>query len=95
VIARALQIGPKIILMDEPTRGVDVGAKYEIYEILFRLASEGCAVLLVSSDLMELMALADRMIVLNKGSFRGELIKSEYSQTEIMSRALSSSQIET
>jgi len=89
VIARALQIGPKIVLMDEPTRGVDVGAKYEIYEILFRLATEGNAILLVSSDLMELMALADRMIVLNKGAFRGELSKIEYSQTEIMSRALS------
>lgn len=88
IFARALQTGPQVILMDEPTRGVDVGAKYEIYEILFSLAKQGKGILVVSSDLLELMALADRVMVLSAGNFSGELPRSRFSQTEIMKRAI-------
>jgi D-xylose transport system ATP-binding protein len=88
ILARALESDPGIILLDEPTRGVDVGAKFEIYEILFRLANAGHALVVVSSDLLELMALADRIIVLSQGRAGGELARHEFSQTEIMKRAI-------
>lgn len=88
ILGRALQTSPGIILLDEPTRGVDVGAKFEIYEILFKLAAAGHALLVVSSDLLELMALADRIVVLNQGHPTGELPRAEFSQTEIMRRAI-------
>lgn len=88
ILGRALQTAPQIILLDEPTRGVDVGAKYEIYEILFQLAKAGHALLVVSSDLLELMALADRIVVLSQGAMTGELPRAEFSQTEIMKRAI-------
>ncbi len=88
IIGRALQTNPDVILMDEPTRGVDVGAKFEIYEILFKLAAEGKSLLIVSSDLPELMALADRIVILNQGMRTGELSRPEYSQEAIMKRAV-------
>ena len=74
--------------MDEPTRGVDVGAKFEIYEILFQLAKQGMGILLVSSDLVELMALSDRILVLSRGISSGVLPRAEFTQNEIMRRAL-------
>ncbi|MGZ3693154.1 MAG: sugar ABC transporter ATP-binding protein [Bdellovibrionota bacterium] len=88
ILGRALQTSPGIILLDEPTRGVDVGAKFEIYEILFKLASAGHALLVVSSDLLELMALSDRIVVLSGGRSAGELPRDQFSQTEIMKRAI-------
>lgn len=91
ILARALETAPEVILLDEPTRGVDVGAKYEIYEILFRLAAEGKALLVVSSDLPELMALADRIIILNSGKASGEIPKSLFSQETIMAMAIKGS----
>ena len=88
VLARILQDEPNLILLDEPTRGVDVGAKYEIYELLFELASEGKTILLISSDLPELMALSDRIVVLAQNKVRGELERKEFSQEKIMSLAV-------
>lgn len=88
ILGRALEAEPGIILLDEPTRGVDVGAKFEIYEILFKLAAAGHALLVVSSDLLELMALSDRILVLSQGHCTGELARPEFSQTEIMRRAI-------
>lgn len=88
IFGRALQTQPKLIFMDEPTRGVDVGAKFEIYEILFQLAQQGMGILLVSSDLVELMALSDRILVLSRGISSGELPRAEFTQNEIMRRAL-------
>lgn len=88
ILARALETSPEVILLDEPTRGVDVGAKYEIYEILFRLAAEGKALIVVSSDLPELMALADRILVLNSGRQAGELAREKFSQEAIMTMAV-------
>jgi ABC-type sugar transport system ATPase subunit len=88
ILARALETEPQVILLDEPTRGVDVGAKYEIYEILFKLAQEGRALVVVSSDLPELMALADRIIVLRDGRQTGQLKREEFSQEAIMTLAV-------
>lgn len=88
IVARALQTKPDIILLDEPTRGVDVGAKYEIYEIIFDLVAAGKSFLLVSSDLPELMSMSDRILVLNQGRQMGLLNRSEFSQTEIMKMAV-------
>ena len=88
IFARALETAPDVILLDEPTRGVDVGAKYEIYEILFKLAAEGKALVVVSSDLPELMALADRILVLNAGKPAGEIARARFSQETIMTMAV-------
>lgn len=89
ILGRTLQTDPAIILLDEPTRGVDVGAKYEIYEILFALAQQGKTLLVASSDLPELMALSDRIVVLSQGHQMGSLERSDFSQTAIMKLAVS------
>jgi ABC-type sugar transport system ATPase subunit len=73
VFARCLAADCRVLLVDEPTRGVDVGAKREIHDLIRRLAAQGTAVLLVSSDLPELLALADRVIVLRQGRIVAEL----------------------
>lgn len=88
VFARALQTDPDILILDEPTRGVDVGAKYEIYEILFELVKQGKSLIVISSELPELMALSDRIIVLYEGNFMGELNREKFSQFEIMKLAV-------
>ncbi|MGE0616912.1 MAG: sugar ABC transporter ATP-binding protein, partial [Bacteriovoracia bacterium] len=88
VIGRALQTNPDIIILDEPTRGIDVAAKYEIYEILFDLAAQGKGLLVVSSDLPEAMGLCDRIIVLNQGEYMGCLSRHEFSQPAIMELAI-------
>ncbi len=88
ILARALQTSPEIIFLDEPTRGVDVGAKYEIYEIIFKLVQQGKSLLLVSSDLPELMALSDRIVVISEGRVAAEFNRSEFSETEIMKMAV-------
>ena len=77
VIAKWLMSGPAIFILDEPTRGVDVGAKVEIYELIRELARKGTAILLISSELPEILHLADRILVMSKGrlslpSARGE-----------------------
>ncbi|MFP4535340.1 MAG: sugar ABC transporter ATP-binding protein [Spirochaetaceae bacterium] len=68
LFGRALLASPRILLLDEPTRGVDVGARYEIYEIIRRMAAEGVAIILVSSDFDEILSLADRILFLQEGS---------------------------
>jgi L-arabinose transport system ATP-binding protein len=62
-----------VILLDEPTRGIDVGAKHEIYNLIYQLAKKGIAVLFASSDLPEVMGLADRILVMREGEIAGEL----------------------
>jgi ABC-type sugar transport system ATPase subunit len=67
IIARWLQSGARIFLFDEPTRGIDVGAKFEIHELMRRLAKEGCALLVISSELPEILALCDRVGIMREG----------------------------
>jgi erythritol transport system ATP-binding protein len=72
VVAKALLTGPRVLLLDEPTRGIDVGAKSEIFQIMSRLAAQGYGVLFVSSELKEVMAMSDRILVLSKGALVAE-----------------------
>ncbi len=88
ILGRALQVDPKVLLLDEPTRGVDVGARFEIYKLLFDLAEEGHGLIVSSSDLLELIELCDRILVIHQGQVAGELIGSQISQAAIMQLAV-------
>ena len=84
IIGRWLLTNPKIMMMDEPTRGIDVGAKYEIYKLIIDLARRGCSVIIVSSEMSELCGLADRIVVLHEGRTMGVLSRHEATQEKIM-----------
>lgn len=88
VMGKWLLKEPKIFLVDEPTHGVDVGAKYEIYRLILNMAKEGSAILVVSSEMQELMGICDRILVLSNGRLTGEVRKEDYSQERIMKFAL-------
>lgn len=87
VIAKWLALKPKLLLLDEPTRGVDVGAKQEIYKLMDELAQTGVAILFVSSDMEEVLGMADRIIVMHEGKIGGELEKSEFTEQAVMQLA--------
>lgn len=87
IIARWLLNNPKVLFLDEPTHGVDVGAKSEIYEIINNLAKEGVGIVLISSELPEVLMLADRILVMHNGSITGELKHEEATQEIIMEYA--------
>ena len=84
VLAKWLLAGARVFLLDEPTRGIDIGAKAEIYDVIRALASDGAAVLVASSELEELRALADRILVMHRGRIAGELARSEATDERIM-----------
>jgi ABC-type sugar transport system ATPase subunit len=86
-LSKWLLSGAKVLVLDEPTRGVDVGARQEIYRIIKELAAEGVAVVVVSSDLPEILSICQRVIVMHEGRITGELSASEMSETSIMYRA--------
>jgi D-xylose transport system ATP-binding protein len=88
VLGKALMTEPHVVMLDEPTRGIDVGAKLEVYELINRLTAEGKAVILVSSELPELMGLSDRIIMLHDGAIGGVFARSEFSQENLMHAAL-------
>jgi ribose transport system ATP-binding protein len=88
VIARALAAGSDIVLLDEPTRGIDVGAKAEIYQLIAELSGEGKAVVLVSSELPEVLGLADRIVVMREGRVSSEFERDEATQESILAAAL-------
>jgi len=87
VLARWLNIGAKVILLDEPTRGIDVGAKQEIYQIMAQLAAEGVGVIMISSELPEILGMSDRILVMHEGKLMKELSREEASEEVIMSYA--------
>ncbi|TMV85331.1 sugar ABC transporter ATP-binding protein [Thioclava sp. BHET1] len=84
VLAKWLFTDPQVLILDEPTRGIDVGAKYEIYSIMKDLAEQGRGVIMISSEMPELLGMCDRIYVMNKGRFLGELVREEASQERIM-----------
>ncbi len=84
VIAKWLATHPKVLLIDEPTRGIDVGAKSEIYALLNRLASQGVAILMISSELPEILAMSDRILVMHQGRIRAELPGKSATEETIM-----------
>jgi ABC-type sugar transport system ATPase subunit len=87
VVAKWLATAPKVLLLDEPTKGVDVGAKFEIHEMIRRQSAAGMAVLVVSSDLPEILALADRVLVMKEGALQGELDGAAASEEAVMQLA--------
>lgn len=87
VLGKWLEFEPHVILCDEPTRGIDIGAKTEIYAILGRLARQGAAIIMVSSELPELISIADRIMVMREGESRGIIERSEATQEKIMTLA--------
>jgi len=87
LIARWLLAQPKILILDEPTRGIDVGAKAEIYRLISELASRGVAIIMVSSELPEIIGMSDRVMVMHGGRITGILNKEEADQETILSLA--------
>jgi putative multiple sugar transport system ATP-binding protein len=84
VLSKWLNADPKVLILDEPTRGIDVGAKYEIYTIIHHLADSGRGVIVISSEMPELLGICDRIYVMNEGRFVGEFLAAEATQEKIM-----------
>ena len=91
LLAKWMFADPDVLILDEPTRGIDVGAKYEIYCIINELAAAGKSVIMISSELPEVLGMSDRIYVMNEGKIVGELRQEEASQEAIMSCILKSS----
>jgi ribose transport system ATP-binding protein len=88
ILARNLATEPRLLLMHEPTRGIDVGAKGEIYHILNQLAARGIGILIVSSELPELIGQCDRILALHNGRISAEFDKSEFREERILAAAM-------
>jgi len=84
LLAMWMGIDPQVLIVDEPTRGVDVGAKAEIYQMLKNHADRGNAVLVISSELPELLGICDRIVVMHAGTVSGEVEKKDFDETKIM-----------
>jgi ABC-type sugar transport system ATPase subunit len=89
VFAKWLFSDVDILILDEPTRGIDVGAKYEIYQLMNRLAEQGKAIIMISSELPEVIGMSDRLVVLSGGEKMGELSREEATPEAVMSLAVS------
>ena len=89
VLAKWLLTRAKLIIFDEPTRGIDVGAKREIYTLMGRLLKQGLGILMISSELPEVLGMADRVLVMAEGRIQGELSRQEATQEKIMDLATS------
>ena len=87
ILGRWLLTEPEVLLLDEPTRGIDVGAKYEIYQLILDLANKGKVVIVVSSEMPELLGICDRILVMSGGRLAGEVDAKETTQEEIMTYA--------
>ena len=88
VLGRALMTGPRVIFLDEPTRGIDVGAKAEVYQLMNRLTDEGRAIVLVSSELPELMGMSDAILMLSEGRVSGRFGRKGITQEALMAAAM-------
>ena len=84
ILARWLARNPKVLIVDEPTRGVDVGAKAEVHQILVQLASQGIAVMVISSELPEVLAVSDRIVTMRQGRITGEMSASDATEENLM-----------
>ena len=84
VLAKWLMTEPKILFLDEPTRGIDVGAKFEIYHIMLELVEKGYSIIMISSELPEIMGMSDRIMVMHEGTVSGELDREEATQEKVM-----------
>ena len=84
VLARWLALRPKVLIVDEPTRGIDVGAKVEVHNLLFRMAAAGIAIIVISSELPEILSLADRIVTMREGRVTGEILRADADQEKLM-----------
>jgi len=91
VLAKWLLAHPKVLILDEPTRGIDVGAKFEIYQLIHQLADRGAGVLVISSELEELIGICDRILVMRHGEIAEEFPRSEFRRERILAAALHAS----
>lgn len=87
VVAKVLAAQSDILIFDEPTRGIDVGARAEIYELMVRLVEEGKSIIMISSDMEELLGMSDRVVVLSEGRLAGELCRGEFTQDKVLDLA--------
>jgi putative multiple sugar transport system ATP-binding protein len=83
-VAKWLFVGPDILILDEPTRGIDVGTKYEIYTIMNKLVQQGMSIIMISSELPEILGMSDRIYIVSSGKITGELPIEEATQENIM-----------
>ena len=81
---------PKVLILDEPTRGIDVGAKYEIYTLMNKLVEEGMSIIMISSELPEVLGMSDRLYVMSEGTITGELSREEATEQKVMALAIKS-----
>jgi D-xylose transport system ATP-binding protein len=88
VLGKMLMTGPRVVLLDEPTRGIDVGAKREIYDLINELTAAGNAVVLVSSELPELIGMSDRILMLHQGAIGGEFVRADFSPERLLAAAM-------
>ena len=84
VLARWLALGPRVLIVDEPTRGIDVGAKVEVHNLLFEMANAGIAVIAISSELPEILAISDRIVTMREGRVTGQVLRDEADQEKLM-----------
>ena len=87
VIAKWVARNPKVLIVDEPTRGIDVGAKAEVHALLARLASQGIGIIVISSDLLEVLAVSDRILIVREGQLNGEMTREQATQERVMAAA--------
>jgi ABC-type sugar transport system ATPase subunit len=87
VLAKWLSTKPRILILDEPTRGIDVGTKAAVHALMGKLVSEGIAILMISSELPEVLGMSDRIIVMHEGRMTGEFMRAEATQEKIISAA--------
>nr|WP_283205943.1 hypothetical protein [Pectobacterium versatile] len=83
-------MNPRILILDEPTRGIDIGAKYEIYKLINALVKQHIAVIVISSELPEVLGLSDRVLVMHQGRIKADLVNRDLTQEQVMEAALRS-----
>jgi ABC-type sugar transport system ATPase subunit len=88
VIAKWLATKPRVLILDEPTRGIDIGAKAEVHRLISQLASEGMAIVMISSELPEVLAMSDRILVMHEGRITGAFDRNEANQERVMYAAM-------
>ena len=92
VLGKWLLLQPRVLMLDEPTRGIDVGARFEIYQLIHQLADQGAGVLVISSDMEELMGLCDRILVMCGGTLVDDLPRAQFDRERILRAALGTNQ---
>jgi ribose transport system ATP-binding protein len=88
VLGKWMSMNPRVIIFDEPTRGIDIGARSEIYDLMNELAGKGCAIIMISSDMEEVLGMSDRICVMHEGKLTGTLNREEFSEEAVMQLAV-------